>query len=90
MDHIEYDINSFTGCSGGIVFLTDEGQPDSVDSCDIGKAVAIHSGSHPVIGDRNFGFIINRHPIMDYMDPWDKRRKKDSTDPERGATVLAA
>eukprot|EP00978_Attheya_sp_CCMP212_P017690 scaffold47390_cov49-Attheya_sp.AAC.4 len=66
MDHIEYGINSFTGCSGGIVFLTDEGQPDSVDSCDIGKAVAIHSGSHPVMGDRNFGFIINRLPTMEY------------------------
>jgi len=65
-DHIEYDINSFTGCSGAIVFLTDEGQPDSVHSGDYGKAVAIHSGSHPVIGDRNFGFIISRHPTMDY------------------------
>jgi hypothetical protein len=65
-DHIEYDINSFTGCSGAIVFLTDVSQPNSVDSCDVGKAVAIHSGSHPFVGDRNFGFIISRHPTMDY------------------------
>jgi hypothetical protein len=62
MNHIEYDINCFTGCSGAIVFLTDVGQPNSIDACDYGKAVANHCGSHPVIGDRNFGFIISRHP----------------------------
>ena len=66
MNHIEYDINGFTGCSGAIVFLTDVSQPNSVDSCDVGMAVAIHSGSHPFLCDRNFGFIISRHPTMDY------------------------
>jgi hypothetical protein len=57
--HIEYNINSFTGCAGAIVFLSDMKQPDSVDVSDYGKALAIHSGSHPVHGDRNFGFLIN-------------------------------
>jgi len=61
-DFIEYDINSFTGCSGAIVFLLDEGQPDSVDRSDYGKAIAIHSGAHPVIGNRNVGFLINSRP----------------------------
>ena len=56
--HIEYDINTFTGCSGAIVFLLDQGQPDSVDPTDYGKAIAVHSGAHPSLLDRNFGFKI--------------------------------
>lgn len=46
--HIEYSINSFTGCSGAIVFLLDKDQPASVDASDFGKAVAVHSGAHPL------------------------------------------
>jgi len=63
-DFIEHDINSFTGCAGAVVFLLDMGQPDSVDPSDYGKAVAIHSGAHPVIGDRNVGFLISSHPSL--------------------------
>ncbi|KAL3903806.1 MAG: hypothetical protein SGILL_010307 [Bacillariaceae sp.] len=61
---IEYDINSFTGCSGAIVFLLDCDQPDSVDPHDYGKAIAIHCGAHPTVGDRNVGFLINSHPLL--------------------------
>ena len=64
-DFIEYNINSFTGCSGAVVFLLDVNQPDSVDQSDYGKAIAIHSGAHPVIGDRNVGFLINSHPLVE-------------------------
>jgi len=55
--HIEYDINSFTSCSGAIVFLLDKDQPESVDPrLDHGKAVAIHAGAHPFMNARNLGF----------------------------------
>eukprot|EP00978_Attheya_sp_CCMP212_P035755 scaffold157508_cov60-Attheya_sp.AAC.7 len=54
--HIEYDINSFTGCSGAIVFLLDENQPGSVLEGDHGKAVAVHGGAHPTLTNRNLGF----------------------------------
>jgi len=57
--HIEYSINSFTGCSGAVVFLLDKDQPASVDQSDWGRAVAIHSGAHPLMSDRNYGFLIN-------------------------------
>jgi hypothetical protein len=56
--HIEYNINSFTGCSGAIVFLLDNNQPPSVQSCDFGKAVAVHSQSHPILSKLNLGFKI--------------------------------
>jgi hypothetical protein len=45
--HIEYDLNSFEGCSGAVVFLLDKGQPESVTEADYGKAIAVHSGAHP-------------------------------------------
>jgi hypothetical protein len=54
--HIEYDINSFIGCSGAIVFLLDENQPGSVLEGDHGKAVAVHGGAHPTLTNRNLGF----------------------------------
>lgn len=55
--HIEYDVISFTSCSGAIVLLLDKGQPESVDpNLDHGKAVAIHAGAHPFVNDRNLGF----------------------------------
>ena len=62
--HIEYDINSFTGCSGAIVFVLDTNQPAWVDQHDWGKAIAIHSGAHPTLNDRNYGFLINKHPLF--------------------------
>ena len=66
-DFIEYSINCFTGCSGAIVFLLDQKQPDTVEECDFGKAVAVHSGPHPSMLDRNVGFIIRRHPLMQFL-----------------------
>jgi hypothetical protein len=59
-NHIEYDINSFTGCSGAVVFLLDgEDQHNSVQKCDHGKAIAIHGGAHPTLTDRNLGFLLS-------------------------------
>lgn len=57
--HIEYDINSFTGCSGAIVFLLDSDQPGSVREGDYGKAVAVHGGAHPTLVNRNLGFKLS-------------------------------
>ena len=37
-DHIEYNVNTFKGCSGGIVIVMDRKHPD------FGKAIAIHAG----------------------------------------------
>jgi hypothetical protein len=48
--HIEYDINSFEGCSGAVVFLLGvEAQPSDsgVTRDDAGKAIAVHAGAHP-------------------------------------------
>jgi hypothetical protein len=48
--HIEYDINSFEGCSGAVVFLLGlETQPvdSGVTLDDVGKAIAVHVGAHP-------------------------------------------
>jgi hypothetical protein len=58
-NHIEYDLNAFTGCSGAAVFLLDKNQPESVDPSDFGKAIAVHSGAHPVALDRNIGFLLS-------------------------------
>jgi hypothetical protein len=60
--HIEYTFNAFTGCSGAVVFLLDKNQPESVQECDWGHAVAIHSGAHPFLQNRNYGFVIRDHP----------------------------
>lgn len=62
--HIEYSCNTFTGCSGAIVFLLDKHQPDSVQPCDWGKAIAVHSGSHPYLPNRNLGFKLRSHPYF--------------------------
>lgn len=56
--HIEYTINSFTSCSGAIVFLLDKDQPASVQDCDFGKAIAVHGGAHPTLSNRNVGFLL--------------------------------
>jgi len=60
-DYIEYDINTFTGCSGAIVFLLDHGQPPSVQPCDFGCAVAVQAGSHSISNAGNFGFLLHKH-----------------------------
>lgn len=58
-NHIEYDINSYGGCSGALVFLLDKNQPDSVPDTEYGKAVAVHSSGHPLSNvERNIGFIL--------------------------------
>jgi hypothetical protein len=61
--HIEYDINSFTGCSGAIVFLLDQNQPGSVQECDHGKAIAVHGGAHPTLTNRNLGFKLREEHL---------------------------
>lgn len=58
-NHIEYDLNTFTGCAGAIVFLLDKHQPESVDPSDFGKAIAVHAGAHPAAVDRNIGFLLS-------------------------------
>jgi hypothetical protein len=60
-EYIECDVNSFTGCSGAIIFLLDKQQPQSVQPCDYGCAVAVHAGSHPVLTSRNLGFVLRKH-----------------------------
>jgi hypothetical protein len=62
--HIEYDFNAFKGCAGSIVFLLDIDQPTSVQECDFGKAVAVHSGAHPGLADRNYGFMLRHHHAL--------------------------
>jgi len=58
-DHVEYDLNSFTSCSGAMVFLLDENQPNSVRQEDYGKVIAVHAGAHPTLINRNLGFRIH-------------------------------
>ena len=66
--HIEYTINSFTGCSGAVVFLLDQDQPDSVHRSQFGRAIAVHTGAHPSLRNRNYGFLINAHPAFNEYD----------------------
>jgi len=55
--HIEYGINTYPSCPGAVVFLLDcEGQPASVLPADRGKAIAVHAGKHPEIGDISVAF----------------------------------
>jgi hypothetical protein len=54
--HIEYNNNSFEGCSGAIVFLLDKNQPASVKESDYGCAIAVHAGAHPFY-ERNLAFV---------------------------------
>lgn len=49
-----HDINTFEGCSGAVIFLLDEGQPDDLDSDLYGLAVGIHSGGLDI--SNNFAF----------------------------------
>jgi hypothetical protein len=57
--HIEYDNNTFEGCSGAIVFLLEKHQPESVKESDYGCAIAVHAGAHPYY-DRNLAFVFPR------------------------------
>ena len=58
--HIEYDLNSFQGCAGAIVFLLDRDQPKSVTKADYGKAIAVHAGAHPdKVLKHNLGFLFD-------------------------------
>jgi hypothetical protein len=41
VSHIEYDNNTFEGCSGAIVFLLDKDQPEFVKESDHGCAIAV-------------------------------------------------
>lgn len=47
--HIEYDANTYKGCSGAIVIVLDPQHPD------LGKAIAMHAGYKPELGS-NLGF----------------------------------
>jgi V8-like Glu-specific endopeptidase len=42
--HLEYNINTFAGCSGATVFLLDKKQLSLVQPNDYGKAIAVHAG----------------------------------------------
>jgi hypothetical protein len=61
--HIEYDVNSFKGCSGAIVFLLDTDQPNDsgVTVKDYGTAIAVHAGGHPY-KVKNIGFKLSAKP----------------------------
>jgi len=58
-DRISYDINSFGGCSGVLIFLLDKDQPDSVTTQDYGRAIAVHSGPDPDHEKDNMGFLLS-------------------------------
>ena len=47
--HIEYNINTYEGCSGAVVILMERGHPD------FGKALAVHAGYRLELGT-NLGF----------------------------------
>lgn len=57
-------MNSFTSCSGAIVFLLDEGQPEGVMAKDHGKAIAIHAGGHPTLSNRNVAFKLTEDMVL--------------------------
>jgi hypothetical protein len=59
-DYIAYNINTFKGFSGALVFLTDGAeQSASVHEGDLGKVIAVHSGySYGVTS--NVGFMIGK------------------------------
>lgn len=67
--HIEYDINSFEGCSGAAVFLLGvETQPSDsgVTKADVGKVIAVHAGAHPR-KVKNIGFKITAKPHAQFV-----------------------
>ena len=54
-----HNINTFKGCSGGIIFLLDGNQSDDVAAEFHGRAVGINVGGLDV--DNNLGFLINNN-----------------------------
>jgi hypothetical protein len=62
--YIEYDINSFTGCAGAIVFLLAENLHGSVQEGDYGNAIAVHGGAHPTLTNRNLGFQLREEHLF--------------------------
>ena len=54
-DYIEYDINTFNGCSGAAVALLD-GAPEHQKN--FGKCLAVHAGYKPALGS-NLGFMVS-------------------------------
>jgi hypothetical protein len=52
-----HDINTFEGCSGAIIFLLDQNQPDDVAAEFHGMAVGINVGG--LDKETNIGFLIN-------------------------------
>jgi hypothetical protein len=58
-DRISYDINTYGGCSGAVVFLLDKEQPGSVTTEDYGRAIAVHSGPCPDQTPGNLAFLLS-------------------------------
>ena len=56
-----HNINTYTGCSGAIVFLLDKDQPDNFDDSLHGLAVGIHTGG--MDDNNNLGFILPQTSI---------------------------
>lgn len=54
---IEHTINTFSGCSGAVIFLLDRNQEESCHPHYFGKAVAVHVGADVDL-PRNVGFAL--------------------------------
>lgn len=60
-NHIEYDINTFSGCSGAVVFLLDQNQPTAAQ---LGPALmdrVTAAGKSPLVQNCDFGSAIAVH-----------------------------
>jgi len=66
-NHIEYDINTFTGCSGSVVFLLDVDQPSPVQPNDHGCAIAIHAGGSSFVVKSKLRFYHSLPPRIQRM-----------------------
>lgn len=66
-NHIEHNINTYTGFSGAAIFLLDNPtiQHPSVKEEDYGKVIAIHAGSKENLEGVNIAFSIGRVPVND-------------------------
>jgi V8-like Glu-specific endopeptidase len=59
-DYIAYNINTFKGFSGALVFLADGAeQSASVKQEDLGKVLAVHAGYNYGVSS-NIGFMIGK------------------------------
>lgn len=71
MQHVEYDINTFGGCSGSAVLFLEIGPPDFL------KVIAVHAGykNHPDHFEANFGYKLTGmrwgrlDPGLEVLDP---------------------